>query len=140
MALFRDMVCYQEEVRDPRASPSAQPVIEKARGSAPAQINVPRDFWTQVIDIDCRRSCAWSGRRAGPRPSPGGETAVGRQIPVILRRRRDPGGRHPDCQVALAERLDAPVCSGYQHNDSFRARIRWLRALWAITARRRRWS
>ena len=28
-------------------------VIEKAiRGSAPAQINVPRDYWTQVIDID----------------------------------------------------------------------------------------
>ena len=28
-------------------------VIEKAiRGSAPAQINVPRDYWTQVIDIE----------------------------------------------------------------------------------------
>ena len=24
----------------------------------------------------------------------------------------------PDC-AALAEKLDAPVCSGYQHNDSF---------------------
>ena len=28
------------------------------------------------------------------------------------------GGAIPDC-MALAERLDAPVCSGYQHNDSF---------------------
>ena len=28
------------------------------------------------------------------------------------------GNAIPDC-VALAERLDAPVCSGYQHNDSF---------------------
>jgi sulfoacetaldehyde acetyltransferase len=28
-------------------------VIMKAkRGSAPAQINVPRDYWTQVIDIE----------------------------------------------------------------------------------------
>ena len=28
-------------------------VIEKAiRGSAPAQINVPRDYWTQVVDIE----------------------------------------------------------------------------------------
>ena len=28
-------------------------VIEKAwRGSAPAQINIPRDYWTQVIDIE----------------------------------------------------------------------------------------
>ena len=28
------------------------------------------------------------------------------------------GGAIPDC-AALAERLSAPVCSGYQHNDSF---------------------
>ena len=28
------------------------------------------------------------------------------------------GGAIPDC-AALAERLDAPVCFGYQHNDSF---------------------
>ena len=28
-------------------------VIEKAiRGSAPAQINIPRDYWTQIIDIE----------------------------------------------------------------------------------------
>src|SRR3954447_27012082 len=53
MALFRDMVCYQEEVRDPtRIAEVLNRVILKARRlSAPAQINVPRDFWTQVIDI-----------------------------------------------------------------------------------------
>ena len=26
--------------------------MQAKRASAPAQINVPRDFWTQVIDID----------------------------------------------------------------------------------------
>ena len=54
MALFKDMVCYQEEVRDPsRMAEVLNRVIEKAiRGSAPAQINVPRDYWTQVIDIE----------------------------------------------------------------------------------------
>src|SRR3546814_10354533 len=48
------MVCYQEEVRDPsRVAEVLNRVIEKAwRGSAPAQINVPRDFWNQVIDIE----------------------------------------------------------------------------------------
>ena len=53
MALFRDMVCYQEEVRDPvRIAEVLNRVILKAkRLSAPAQINVPRDYWTQVIDI-----------------------------------------------------------------------------------------
>ena len=48
------MVCYQEEVRDPtRMAEVLNRVIEKAiRGSAPAQINVPRDYWTQVVDIN----------------------------------------------------------------------------------------
>ena len=41
MNLFKDMVCYQEEVRDPsRMAEVLNRVIEKAfRGSAPAQIN-----------------------------------------------------------------------------------------------------
>ncbi len=54
MALFRDMVCYQEEVRDPyRTAEVLNRVITKAkRLSAPAQINIPRDYWTQVIDIN----------------------------------------------------------------------------------------
>ena len=54
MNLFKDMVCYQEEVRDPsRVAEVLNRVIEKAiRGSAPAQINIPRDLWTQVIDIE----------------------------------------------------------------------------------------
>ena len=52
--LFRDMVCYQEEVRDAsRVAEVLNRVIMNAkRLSAPAQINMPRDFWTQVIDID----------------------------------------------------------------------------------------
>ncbi len=54
MTLFEDMVGYQEEVRDPsRIAEVLNRVIMKAkRASAPAQINVPRDYWTQVIDIE----------------------------------------------------------------------------------------
>ena len=54
MNLFADCVAYQEEVRDPtRIAETLNRVIMQAkRASAPAQINVPRDFWTQVIDID----------------------------------------------------------------------------------------
>ena len=53
MALFRDMVCYQEEVRDAsRVAEVLNRVILKAkRLSAPAQLNIPRDYWTQVVDI-----------------------------------------------------------------------------------------
>ena len=68
MNLFKDMVCYQEEVRDPsRMAEVLNRVIEKTiRGSAPAQINVPRDYWTQVIDIELppivhlERQAGWS--------------------------------------------------------------------------------
>ena len=54
MALFKDMVAYQEEVRDPAriAETLNRVILQAKRASAPAQINVPRDFWTQVIDIE----------------------------------------------------------------------------------------
>jgi len=54
MNLFADCVAYQEEVRDPsRICEVLARVISKAhRLSGPAQINIPRDFWTQVVDID----------------------------------------------------------------------------------------
>src|SRR4029079_16834833 len=53
LALFKDMVAYQEEVRDPPriAGVLNRVILQARRASAPAQINVPRDYWTQVIDI-----------------------------------------------------------------------------------------
>jgi sulfoacetaldehyde acetyltransferase len=122
MALFRDMVCYQEEVRDPvRMAEVLNRVISKAkRLSAPAQINVPRDMWCQVIDINLPAVVDFE------RPA-GGTKAVAQaakylseaKFPVILSGAGVVlGNAIPDC-IALAERLDAPVCSNYQHNDSF---------------------
>ncbi|MDJ0611347.1 MAG: sulfoacetaldehyde acetyltransferase [Kiloniellales bacterium] len=122
MALFKDMVCYQEEVRDPaRIAEVLNRVIEKAiRGSAPAQINVPRDYWTQVIDIELPPIVRLE------RPA-GGAQAVAKaaellseaKFPVILSGAGVVIGNAIPETKALAERLDAPVCSGYQHNDSF---------------------
>ncbi len=122
MNLFKDMVCYQEEVRDPsRIAEVLNRVIEKAiRGSAPAQINVPRDFWTQVVDIELPPIVRLE-RQAG------GADAVDQaakllssaKFPVILSGAGVViGDAINDC-VKLAEKLDSPVCSGYQHNDSF---------------------
>jgi sulfoacetaldehyde acetyltransferase len=122
MALFRDMVCYQEEVRDAsRVAEVLNRVITKAiRASAPAQINIPRDFWTQVIDIDVPQIVAFE-------PPAGGAEAIAQaatllsaaKFPVILSGAGVVIGHAIADTVALAERLDAPVCSGYQHNDSF---------------------
>ncbi|MSU89243.1 sulfoacetaldehyde acetyltransferase [Rhodobacteraceae bacterium 2CG4] len=123
MALFQDMVAYQEEVRDPsRVAEVLTRVIAQAkRLCGPAQINMPRDMWTQVIDIDLPEPIEFER-------SPGGENAVA-QAAALLSEARSPvilngagvvlsqGGI--EAAKALAERLDAPVCVGYQHNDAF---------------------
>ena len=122
MALFRDMVCYQEEVRDPHRTAE----VLKSRHhqgqatSAPAQINIPRDYWTQVIDINLPAIVEFE------RPA-GGSQAIA-EAAKLLSAAKFPAilsgagvvlaGAIPEC-AALAEKLDAPVCNNYQHNDSF---------------------
>ncbi|MDC1011047.1 sulfoacetaldehyde acetyltransferase, partial [Candidatus Pelagibacter sp.] len=122
MNLFKDMVCYQEEVRDPsRMAEVLNRVIEKAiRGSAPAQINVPRDYWTQVIDIDLPPIVRLERQAGGVDAIKKAADLLSKaKFPVILSGAGVViGGAIEDCKK-LAEKLDAPVCSGYQHNDSF---------------------
>ncbi len=122
MNLFKDMVCYQEEVRDPsRMAEVLNRVITNAkRLSAPAQINVPRDYFTQIIDIDLPRVVEFE------RPT-GGEQALNEaaallssaKFPVILNGAGVVLSGAIPASMALAERLEAPVCVGYQHNDAF---------------------
>jgi len=122
MALFKDMVAYQEEVRDPSrmAEVLNRVIINARRASAPAQINVPRDFFTQVIDIDLPRIVEFE--------RPAGGTDALEEAAELLSKAKNPvilngagvvlGGAIP-ASMKLAERLDAPVCVGYQHNDAF---------------------
>ena len=122
MALFRDMVCFQEEVRDSfRVAEVLNRVIDNAiRRSAPAQINIPRDLWTQVIDIELPQIVRLERATGGVDALAEAARLLSEaRFPVIL------SGAGvvlsdaiPECR-SLAERLDAPVCCGYQHNDSF---------------------
>jgi len=123
MNLFADCVAYQEEVRDPtRICEVLARVIAKAkRLSGPTQINIPRDFWTQVVDVDIPEPVEFES-------SPGGESSIAKaaellstaKFPVIL---NGAGVVLAEGGIAasklLAETLDAPVCVGYQHNDAF---------------------
>ena len=122
MALFKDMVCYQEEVRDPsRIAEVLNRVIEKSiRGSAPAQINVPRDYFCKVVDIDIPKVVRFG------KSSPNNDDILkavdllsNANFPVILSGAGVVLSDAIEECVELADRLDAPVCSGYQHNDSF---------------------
>ena len=81
---------------------------------------MPRDYWTQVIDIDLPPIVRLER-------SAGGSSAVNKaakllskaKFPVILSGAGVViGNAIGDCRE-LAEKLDAPVCNGYQHNDSF---------------------
>ncbi len=122
MALFEDMVCYQEEVRDPsRMAEVLNRVIEKAwRGSAPAQINIPRDFWTQVIDIELPQIVRLERPGGGAKAITEAARLLSEaKFPVILNGAGVVIGNAIEDSVALAERLDAPVCCNYQHNDAF---------------------
>ncbi|SEN51799.1 sulfoacetaldehyde acetyltransferase [Palleronia pelagia] len=122
MKLFEDMVAYQEEVRDPsRIAEVLARVIAKAhRMSAPAQINVPRDMWTQVVDIALPDPVEFEA------PTPGAASLdraaallKSADFPVILNGAGVVLAGAIGDTVDLAERLDAPVCCGYQHNDAF---------------------
>jgi sulfoacetaldehyde acetyltransferase len=116
------MVAYQEEVRDPsRVAEVLTRVISQAkRLSGPAQINLPRDFWTQVVDIEIPDPIVFEA-------SPGGENSVAAAAdllstaknPVILNGAGVVLSGAIPASAALAERLSAPVCVGYQHNDAF---------------------
>jgi sulfoacetaldehyde acetyltransferase len=122
MRLFADMVAYQEEVRSASRIPEVlnRVILQAKRHSAPAQINVPRDLFTQVIDVEMPPIIEFE------RPSGGVEALEeaanllsNAKFPVIL---NGAGVILADAiadSAALAERLEAPVCCGYQHNDAF---------------------
>ena len=122
MNLFKDCVAYQEEVRDPSriAETLNRCIMQAHRASAPVQINIPRDFWTQVIDIELPVAVEFE------RPA-GGQEAVAKaaellstaKFPVILNGAGVVLAGGIEASQKLAEALDAPVCVGYQHNDAF---------------------
>jgi len=123
MSMFQDCVCYQEEVRDPtRIAEVLNRVIEKAiRNSAPAQINIPRDMWTKVVDIQLPKGLELERSAGGPRSlAAAAEMLSQAKFPVLLNGAGvilSDGGI--DASRELAERLSAPVCCNYQHNDAF---------------------
>ncbi|MGR3714422.1 MAG: sulfoacetaldehyde acetyltransferase [Shimia sp.] len=123
MALFQDMVAYQEEVRDPsRVAEVLTRVIAQAkRLCGPAQINIPRDFWTQVVDLDIPDPIEFEASSGGTNSVADAAALMSSaKNPVILNGAGvvlSDGGI--PASIKLAERLDAPVCVGYQHNDAF---------------------
>jgi sulfoacetaldehyde acetyltransferase len=122
MRMFADCVCYQEEVRDPSrvAEVLSRVIMQAKRCSAPAQLNIPRDMFTQIVDIELPQIVEFE------RPG-GGEASLQQaadllsaaKFPVILNGAGVVLAGGIAASKELAERLGAPVCVGYQHNDAF---------------------
>ncbi|WP_122075758.1 sulfoacetaldehyde acetyltransferase [Pseudophaeobacter sp. EL27] len=122
MRMFADCVCYQEEVRDPSrvAEVLSRVIMQAKRCSAPAQLNIPRDMFTQIVDIELPQIVEFE------RPG-GGESSLqeaadllsSAKFPVILNGAGVVLAGGIEASKELAERLGAPVCVGYQHNDAF---------------------
>eukprot|EP00929_Paragymnodinium_shiwhaense_P069397 TRINITY_DN34_c0_g1_i3.p1 TRINITY_DN34_c0_g1~~TRINITY_DN34_c0_g1_i3.p1 ORF type:complete len:629 (+),score=123.29 TRINITY_DN34_c0_g1_i3:76-1962(+) len=122
MNMFKDCVCYQEEVRDPTRIPEVlQRCIEKAkRGSAPAQLNIPRDYWTKVIEVPLPGGVDVERSPGGPRSiEQAAELLAQAKFPVILNGAGVILANGIDASQKLAEKLSAPVVCNYQHNDAF---------------------
>jgi sulfoacetaldehyde acetyltransferase len=102
---------------------------------------VPRDFWTQVIEIELpplwNSSVPAGGEAAIARAA---ELLSGAKFPVILNGGGVViGGAIKDVH-GLAERLDAPVCCGYQHNDAFPGSHPLFAGPWVTTAPKPVWN
>jgi sulfoacetaldehyde acetyltransferase len=70
MALFKDMVAYQEEVRDPTriAETLNRVILQAKRASAPAQINIPRDSGHRSLISNCLQLLILSAHQVAKTP------------------------------------------------------------------------
>ena len=112
MRMFADCVCYQEEVRDPSrmAEVLNRVIMQAKRNSAPAQINVPRDYFTQVVDIELPAVVDFERPAGGTDAvNEAAELLSSAKFPVILNGAGVVIGGAIPASMALAERLDAPL-------------------------------
>merc|ERR1712178_73827 len=91
------------------------------RGSAPAQINIPRDMWTKVVELELPAGVHLERSSGGAASVAAAADLLSKaKFPVIL---NGAGAILSDGGIEasrkLAERLSAPVCCNYQHNDAF---------------------
>jgi len=89
----------------------------------PTQLNIPRDYFYGDIECEIPRPIAIERGAGGARSlDEAAELLAAAQFPVILAGGGIIMGEGQAEAVALAEALQAPVCTSYLHNDAFPAR------------------
>ncbi len=127
MPIFSTITKYQVHVNNKaRMAELTGRAFDRARlEMGPAQVNIPRDYF--YGDIECEIPRPLTIERGA-----GGDTSLDQaaallasaQFPVILAGGGIIMGDATAEAIALAELLQAPVCTSYLHNDAFPARHR----------------
>jgi sulfoacetaldehyde acetyltransferase len=121
---FEEITCHQETLAHPtRMVESLNRCFQRARQhSAPVQFNVPRDMFTQIIDVGIPEPIM-PGRQMGDKDTVAKAAELLRtaKFPVIVSGAGVVLSDAVDECRRLAECLGAPVANSYLHNDSFPA-------------------
>ena len=125
LPIFSKITKYQAHVnnRARMAELSGRAFDRALLEMGPTQINIPRDFFYGDIECEIPRPLAIE-RGAGGEQSldRAAELLATAQFPVILAGGGIVMGDSQGDAVALAELLQAPVCTSYLHNDAFPSR------------------
>ncbi len=124
MPIFSKITKYQADVRrqDRLAEMTGRAFDLALAERGPVQINIPRDLFYGDIDVDIPTPQRVERSAGGPESLDAAAEALSQaKFPVILAGGGIVmGGGQSEC-IALAEHLQAPVCTTYLHNDAFPA-------------------
>lgn len=122
--IFSEITKFQADIRraDRIAELSGRAFDLALAEHGPAQINIPRDLFYGEIDIDIPEPQTLERGPGGPESLGAAAAALAdARFPVILAGGGVVMSGGVEACRALAERVSAPVCTTYLHNDAFPA-------------------
>lgn len=124
LPMFQEHVKYQGHVNNPnRMAEYTARCFDRAMSEmGPTQLNIPRDYFYGDIDIEVPQPMVLERGPGGKNKlDEAAEMLANAKFPVIVAGGGVVMGDAIPEAKALAERLGAPVCNTYLHNDSFPA-------------------
>jgi sulfoacetaldehyde acetyltransferase len=125
LPIFSKITKFQAHVNNKaRMAELASRAFDRARlEMGPAQVNIPRDYFYGDIECEIPRPLVIERGAGGERSlDEAAELLAAAQFPVVLAGGGVVMADAQDDAIALAEALQAPVCTSYLHNDAFPSR------------------
>jgi sulfoacetaldehyde acetyltransferase len=124
LPIFSKITKYQAHVNNPArmAELTARAFDRAILEMGPTQLNIPRDYLYGEIECEIPQPLRIErGPGGGASLDAAADLLAQAKFPVIIAGGGVLMANGVDAAIALAERLDAPVCNSYLHNDSFPA-------------------